>query len=168
MSTVSTVRWKQLIASGLAAGLIISAGEWAAHQMWLLRDWTDAFASLGKTPTGWATFIPGCFILGIIAVWGYRWLADRYGPGLRTALRAGLAAWIVFWVIPTAALQPLALFPNRLLGLTILIGLVDGVLATVLGAWLYEGMKWPTAHPGIVTTGAFRHSGRRPAHKQEP
>lgn len=150
--------WGRLTATGLAAGALINAGEWGAHQMWLGREWTEAFTALGRTPTGWATFIPANFLLGIIAVWGYHWLSERYGHGLRTALRAGLAAWIIFWVIPTMAMQPLGLLPNRLLGLTILVGLGDGVIGTLLGAWLFEGMKWPA--PVVATTGAFRHSGR--------
>lgn len=155
----TTKNWPRIVACGLAAGALINACEWAAHRMWLDQAWTDAFAAFGKTPTGWATFIPANVILGVIAVWGYTWLNERYGHGLRTAVRTGLAAWVIFWVIPTLALQPLALFPNRLLGLTIAVGLVDGMLATVLGAWLYEGLRWPP--PVVATTGAFRHSGRR-------
>jgi hypothetical protein len=154
-----TSRWARIISSGLAAGALINAGEWTAHYVWLARAWTDAFAALGKAPSGWALFIPANFCLGILLVWGYRWLSDRYGHGPRTALRTGLAAWIIFWVIPTLAMQPLNIFPNRLLGLTILVGLAQGVLACVLGAWLYEGMRWPPAV--VATTGAFRHSGRR-------
>ena len=153
------IGWGRLIGSGLAAGVLINASEWAAHRLWLHQAWADAFATLGKTPTGWGTFIPANFILGIIAVWLYRWLSGRYPAGFSTAWRTGLCVWVIFWVIPTLALLPLDLFPNRLLGLTILIGLVDGVLATVLGAWLFEGMTWPAAV--LATTGAFRHSGRR-------
>ncbi len=155
----NAIRWGRLGACGLAAGALINAAELAAHRAWLVHDWTDAFAALGKTPTGWTTFIPANFVLGIIAVWGYTWLGERYGHGLRTALRTGLAAWIIFWVIPTLALLPLDLFPIRLLGLVIIVGLANGILATLLGAWLYEGLSWPAAV--IATTGAFRHSGRR-------
>jgi len=151
--------WPRLITGGLAAGLVINACEWAAHRLWLAPEWTSAFAALGKSPVGWASFIPANFILGIIAVWLYRWLCGRYPAGFTTAWRTGLCVWVIFWVIPTLAMQPLALFPNRLLALTILIGLADGVAATVLGAWAFEGMKWPTV--SVNTTGSFRHSGRR-------
>jgi hypothetical protein len=95
---------------------------------------------LGKTPTGWSSFIPSNFVLGVIAVWSYRWLSGIYGPGVRTALRTAPALWAIFWVIPTAALAPLALFPNRLLGWTMIVGLVDGTAATMLGVSLYDRM----------------------------
>ena len=133
--------WLRLIGSGLAAGLVINLCEWVVHHGWLERAWRDAFVALGKTPTGWSKFIPANFWLGILVVWGYRWLRGIYGAGLRSAVRTALAAWIIFWVIPTAALMPLALFPNRLLAWTILVGLLDGTLATLLGAWLYD-RRW--------------------------
>ena len=58
--------------------------------------------------------------------------------------RSGMGAaaiWVIFWVIPTLAMQPLGLFPNRLLGLTIAVGAVDGPLGTVAGVWLYERLR---------------------------
>ncbi len=54
------------------------------------------------------------------------------------ALRSGLAAWAVFWVIPMLALMPLDLFPNGLLAIVIALGFVDAALAVLLGAWLYK------------------------------
>ena len=158
-------RWDRLIGSGLVAGAFINLCEWAAHRLWLDGAWTEAFAALGRTPTGWVSFIPANFALGIIAVWLYRWLSGRYPAGFTTAWRTGLCVWVIFWVIPTLALQPLRLFPNRLLALTILVGLGDGVVGTILGAWLFEGLAWPAAV--IATTGAFRHSGRRQSVKDD-
>jgi hypothetical protein len=135
-------RWPRLIASGLAAGLLINSCEWAVHHGWLEEAWAEAFAALGKTPKGWAIFIPANFWLGIFAVWAYRWLAGLYGPGWGTALRTSTAVWLIFWVIPTAAMQPLELFPNRLLAWTIAIGVLDGYTSTLLGAWLYDAPRW--------------------------
>ena len=133
--------WFRVVWSGLIAGGLINLCEWAAHVGWLDSQWHEAFGALGKTPTGWSTFIPSNFWLGILAVWGYRWFSRIYGSGLQTGLRTAFAVWIIFWVIPTAAMQPLALFPNRLLAWTIVVGLFDGVLATLLGAWLYDGLR---------------------------
>ena len=139
--------WFRIVGAGLAAGGLINACEWAAHGIWLDDGWREAFAALGKTPTGWSTFIPANFWLGIIAVWGYRWLSKVYGPGLQTAARTAFIVWIVFWVIPMAAMQPLALFPNRLLAWTVLVGILDGGVGTLLGAWLYDGLRRDLATP---------------------
>ena len=74
----------------------------------------------------------------ILMVWLYARLRPRYGGGPKTALRSGLAAWAVFWVIPMLALMPLDLFPNGLLAIEIALGFVDAALAVLLGAWLYK------------------------------
>lgn len=71
-------------------------------------------------------------------VWLYARLRPRYGSGPRAALRAGLAVWVVFWVIPLMAIVPMDLFPNSLSAMAIGLGLVDVNLAVLLGAWLYQ------------------------------
>jgi len=128
----------RLILGGLAAGLVINAMEYLVHGMFLDAQWTAAFAALGKTPTGWTTFIPANFLVGIIAIWVYARLGPSYGPGPKTAVRAALAVWLVFWVVPEAALQPLNLFPNALLLTVVAVGLLDSIPAVLLGAWIYR------------------------------
>ena len=137
-------RWPWLAASGLVAGLLVNVCEWAAHHGWLETAWAQAFAALGKEPKGWSTFIPANFWLGVLAVWAYRWASGIYGPGFQTAMRTATAVWLIFWVIPTSALAPLELFPNRLLLWTMGIGILDGYAATLLGAWLYDRRRWPS------------------------
>ncbi|HET7460954.1 MAG TPA: hypothetical protein VFJ82_06890 [Longimicrobium sp.] len=140
--------WGRLIVAGLAGGALVNACEWAAHHWWLDAAWTEAFAALGKTPTGWSSFIPANFWLGILSVLGYRWASRFYGPGRQTALRTAVAVWLVFWVIPTLAMQPLHIFPDRLLMWTILVGVGDGAAGTFLGAWLYDRARWSAREPG--------------------
>lgn len=141
--------WKRLLVAGLAAGLIVNVCEWVAHRIWLDEEWRAAFAVLGKTPTGWTAFIPANFVLGVLAVEMYRWLGRIYGPSFATALRTALAVWCIFWVIPLAALAPMELFPGRLILLTILVGLADGGVATLLGTWLYDGWQPASARPEL-------------------
>ncbi|HXI84685.1 MAG TPA: hypothetical protein VNL17_11425 [Verrucomicrobiae bacterium] len=129
-------KWPGVIAGGLLAGVVINAGELALHRVVLQERWTAAFAALGKHPTGWTTFIPANFLVGFFVVWLYARLRSRYGAGSWTAFRAGLAMWMVFWVIPILALVPLELFPNQLLFLVIAGGVVNANLAALLGAWM--------------------------------
>jgi hypothetical protein len=132
------VNWARAVVGGLAAGLIINAFEYGGHRLILDDAWTAAFRALGKAPTGWSTFIPGNFAVGVLMVWLYARLRPWYGGGPKTALRSGLAVWAVFWVIPMLALMPLDLFPNRLLAIVIALGFVDVNLAVLLGASLYK------------------------------
>ena len=128
----------RVVTAGLAAGAIVNLFEYAGHGIALDDAWTAAFRALGKVPTGWSTFIPGNFLVGILIVWLYARLRPHYGAGPKTALRAGLSIWVIFWVIPMMAMMPLNLFPNSLLVLVIALGLLDANLGALLGAWLYR------------------------------
>jgi hypothetical protein len=135
---VPSINWGRVVWAGLAAGLIVNAFEYGGHRVYLDDAWTAAFRALGKTPTGWSTFIPANFFIGILLVWLYARLRPRYGRGPKTALRSGLATWVVFWVIPLMAIVPMDLFPISLLAAAIALGVVDVGLAVLLGAWLYQ------------------------------
>ena len=121
----------RVIVGGLAAGVVVNAFEYGGHRVLLDDAWTAAFRALGKNPTGWSTFIPANFLVGILMVWLYARLRPVYGGGPKTALRAGLVTWAVFWVIPMMAIVPLELFPNYLLFLVMALGLVDANLAAL-------------------------------------
>ena len=129
---------RSLVLAGLFAGLLINAIEYLTHGVLLAPQWAAAFGALGKSPTGWTTYIPSNFVVGIVGIWVYTWLRPKYSPGPKTALRSAVAIWVVFWVIPMLALQPMKLFPSVLLFATIAIGLFDSILGVMLGAWIYR------------------------------
>ena len=138
VTTTGRPNLPRLCLGGIAAGLLINAFEYLVHGLFLDAQWSAAFAALGKTPTGWTTFIPANFLVGAILIWLYTRLSPRYGVGYQTAIRAALAIWFVFWVVPEMALLPLNLFPASLLFTVIAVGLLDVVLAALLGAWIYR------------------------------
>src|SRR5712692_9148815 len=138
MTTTARPDLSRLLFGGVAAGLVINAIEYLVHGIFLGAQWTAAFAALGKTPTGWTTFIPANFLVGVISIWVYTRMSPNYGSGPKTAVRAALAVWVVFWVIPEMALQPLNLFPSSLLFTVIAFGLLDSIPAVLLGAWIYR------------------------------
>lgn len=129
---------RKLIIGGLAAGLLINAIEYLVHGVLIDPQWKAAFGALGKTPRGWTMYIFSNFVVGIVGIWVYTYLRPTYGPGPKTILRSALSIWVVFWVIPMAALQPMQLFPNVLLLATIVVGLLDSIPAVLLGAWIYR------------------------------
>ena len=133
--------WRAIVLCGLVSGVIINIIEWVAHRVWLDDRWNAAFAALGKTPSFWGTFVVANFMVGIVAVWSYRWLAGYYGRGQRTALKTAVGMWIIFWVIPIAGMQPFDIFPNYLLALVVAVGLLDAVLGILPGLALYDRLK---------------------------
>lgn len=82
----------RVLFGGIAAGLIINAIELLFHRVLLDKQWTAAFAALGKKPTGWTTFIPSNLLLGVLG-------ELRFSPSKRRVMPleiAGVQFWLPF------------------------------------------------------------------------
>jgi hypothetical protein len=133
--------WMRLVACGLVAGAIINVIEWLAHRVWLYDQRAAAFAAYGKNPSYWTPFVIANFLVGMVSIWTYRWLASIYGQSAATALKAAAGMWIVFWVIPIAGLQPFGFFPNYLLAVVIIVGIADVALGILPAIRLYDHLN---------------------------
>ena len=58
--------------------------------------------------------------------------------GPKTAIRAGVFTWAVGVFLSNLSNYPLGLFSTRLLVITSIVALVEIVVATLVGAWLYK------------------------------
>jgi len=127
---------------GLLAGLVINIVEYITNGVVLREAWGQAMQALGK-PAELSTaaiviFNIWGFLLGGAAVWLYAAIRTRYGPGPNTAVRAGLVTWAIAVFFPNLGYYPLGLFPARLLMISSVVSLVELVIATLAGAWLYK------------------------------
>jgi hypothetical protein len=129
------------VGCGVLAGVIINVIEWLAHRVWLDARWNDAFAALGKTPAFWGTFTVANFGVGVVALLAYRWLAGTFGWTMRSKLKISAAMWIIFWVIPIAGMQPFDIFPDYLLALVIVVGVVDVLVGVLPVLSLFDRMR---------------------------
>ena len=131
----------RVIVGGLLAGLVINLGEFVLNGYILEKDWESAMRSLGKEPIGMqavAVFLALGFLLGITAVWIYAAVRPRLGAGAKTAICIGLIVWVLTSLFTTLGQLPTGIFPNRLLIIPLVWGLVELPLGTVAGAWLYR------------------------------
>ena len=132
----------RVILGGLLAGVVINVVEYITNGVILRDGWAQAMQSLGKS----ATFSGGTivvfnlwgFLLGIAAVWIYAAIRPRYGAGPNTAIRAGFAAWALAVFLSNLSMSPMGLFPARLLVTTSIVALIEIVLGTLAGAWVYK------------------------------
>ena len=132
----------RVILGGLLAGLVINIVEFVTNGVVLREEWGRTMQALGK-PAELSTgaiviFNIWGFLLGIAAVWLYAAIRPRYGAGPTTAIRAGLATWAVAVFLANLGNYPLGLFPTRLLVISSSVALVEIVVATLVGAWLYK------------------------------
>lgn len=132
----------RVILGGLLAGVVINVVEFVTNGVVLRSDWGQAMQALGKpaelSSGAIVMFNIWGFLLGIAAVWLYAAIRPRYGIGPNTAIRAGLVAWAIGVFLPNLGNLPLGLFPTRLTVITSVVALVELVIATLAGAWLYK------------------------------
>lgn len=139
MNGISVAR---VITGGLAAGLVINGIEFLVNGLWLAKDWEDAMRALGKPAaqdsTQISVFLMWGFVMGLLAVWTYAAIRPRFGPGAKTAVIAALAVWIAGYVLSMVPPVVMQLFPASLMLTSVGIGLVEIVVATQVGAYLYR------------------------------
>ncbi len=90
-------------------------------------------------------------MLGIAAVWIYAAIRPRYGAGPYTALRAGLIGWALAVFLANLSMYPMGLFPARLIVITTIVALIEIIVGTVVGAWVYKEKE---AEPSVVQRAA--------------
>ena len=134
------INWTRVMLGGLVAGLIINIFEFVLNGVVLAKDMEAAISALGRQMGGGqlVMFTVWGFLVGIFAVWLYAGIRPRYGAGPKTALCAGAGVWCLGYLL--AAVTPIALhlFPRRLMAIGLAVGLVEVLVGTVAGAWLYR------------------------------
>jgi len=134
------INWGRVLLGGLLAGVIINIFEYVTNEVILKAQWAAVMKTLGiqMAPHAIAMFIIWGFLLGIGAIWVYALARPRLGPGVKTAALTGLGYWIFAYALPNLGTWAMGLFPHHLLLLGSAIGLVELILASIAGAWLYK------------------------------
>ncbi|MGH9382134.1 MAG: hypothetical protein ACRD2Z_16210 [Thermoanaerobaculia bacterium] len=135
MGGINVGRW---ILGGLLAGVIINVFEAVGHGA--LREQWEAAATAHNLPTegGVALFVLMGFIAGLVAVWFYAAARPRFGAGPMTAVKVAVALWIGSYLLAILAYCAMGLFPTGLLVPWGVISLIEMIVATVAGAWVYK------------------------------
>lgn len=135
------INFARVILGGLLAGLVINIGEYLLNEPILGDEWRAALVSLNRPIIGGsqiAVFVILGFVLGIAIVWLYAAIRPRFGAGPKTAICAGLFVWFLVYLYASIMQHTLNLFPDRLLVISTIWGLVELSIAAVAGAWLYR------------------------------
>ena len=137
---MGSINLGRVVMGGLLTGLIINIGEYVLNVPILGATYEAALADAGlqASPLEMAVWPLYTFAMGILAVWIYAAIRPRFGPGVRTAVYAGLVMWLA--ILGTFVAQGLAIpiFPSSMLWISLVWGLVEVPVATVAGAWVYR------------------------------
>jgi hypothetical protein len=142
---VKPMNESRVLVGGLIAGGVLLAGTLGLGRIiasYIVMA-NFAYVSPGNVPVSrlvW--FVAGHFVIGLGLVWLYAAMRPRFGAGPMTAVRAGVAAWLIAIAVPAWFQLLLGTARPAIAGGTMLsMTVVSGVLftfATLAGAWAYR------------------------------
>ena len=131
----------RVVLGGLIAGLILNIGEFLLNEK-ILKNEMVAFLTAHNFKDPGTNFIiiavGGTFILGIVAVWLYALIRPRLGPGPKAAIVAAIVLWFGVYLYSGVINGVLLAIPTNALMIAIIWGLVEYIIATIAGAWVYQ------------------------------
>lgn len=140
MSGINT--WR-VVAGGLLAGVVFNVIDFLINGFLMVEDFAANTARLGLDPASQtspdviATWVIVDFIFGLTVVFIYAAIRPRFGPGLKTALIAG----VLLWLAPTALMLGFAksaVFTMGIWGKMFIPTLINACAGAVAGAWAYK------------------------------
>jgi hypothetical protein len=133
----------RIVGGGLVAGLVMFVIDFLTNGLWLAKRWERQSEMLNPglmekagslSMIGWTAYD---FLMGIATVWLYAAIRPRLGPGPRTALVAGFAAWLISH-LAFASYWFNALYTWRLVAASSAGGLVAALAGAYVGGMLYK------------------------------
>lgn len=135
------IRMRRVLAGGLVAGVVINVFEWLGSLLYM----EEMLAALEVHDLSFET-TPGMvvvslfmgFVAGFVAVWFYAACRPRFGPGPGSAAKVAVFLFLGGYLLAIVGYSFLGIFPTRLLTLWAGVALVEMVVATIAGAWVYR------------------------------
>ena len=90
------------------------------------------------TPATVALTIALSLILGLVLVFFYAAARPRFGPGPKTATIVAVALWFGSTLLSLLGYHMIGLYPLTMLGVWGIIGLVELIVAAMVGGWIYR------------------------------
>lgn len=138
MGSINTGRW---LLSGLVAAIVIWLLEGAASMLYM-DDVTPALEAHGlamdMTAGMFVLTVVVSLIVGLTLMFFYAACRPRFGPGPRNAIIVAIGLWMGGYVTSLVGYRMLGLFPDSLLVLWGAVGLVELIIAGLIGGWIYK------------------------------
>jgi hypothetical protein len=138
---MNNINFGRVLLGGLLAGLVLNIGEFLLNDVVLAKQMQEAFERFNVAPPGGAFIavaVVMTFILGIVLVLLYALIRPRLGPGVKTAIIAGLLMWFGIYVYTGILNGLLFAVPLNTLIIAIVWGVVEYLLGAIAGAWAYQ------------------------------
>jgi hypothetical protein len=122
--------------------VVLNIGEFLLNGVLLAEEMTAFFKDRNlptePTPSFFVTATVATFILGIVIVLLYAAIRPRFGPGVKTAIWAGVVAWFCVYVYVGALYAAMGMVSTGLTVKGAVWGLFEYAIGAIAGAWLYK------------------------------
>jgi len=118
------------IADGLIHGKILGEAHKAAI--------TGAGKEVREDPTSFVYFAAFDLGKGLVVMLLYTAARARFGPGVKTAVWAGVVGWLAIEVLPNLANMPLPFYPKVIYWEWMALEFVPMIVGAIIGGWIYK------------------------------
>jgi len=138
MGGINVTRW---LAGGVVAGIVMWVSEGAASMLYA-EEMQTVMESLGlsmeMSAGAWVMTVLMSLLTGLVLVFFYAAARPRFGPGPKTATIVAIALFLGGMLVSLMGHAMMGLFPTRLVLIWGSIGLVEMILVSLAGAWVYR------------------------------
>jgi hypothetical protein len=138
MSGINISRW---LMGGIVAGIVVWVFEGVAA-IFYMGDMEAALEAhnmqMQTTASTWILSVVVSLIVGLTLVFFYAAVRPRFGPGPKTAVIVAVALWIGGYLLSLIGYQMVGLYPVTMLALWGLVGLIEMIVAGLIGCRIYR------------------------------
>lgn len=137
---MTQINMQRVALGALAAGAVIFVAEGILSQVYMgpMEVALEAHnLSMDVTLGGFVLAALMSLLVGFALVWFYAAARPRFGPGPKTAALVSVVLWLGGYVPSVLGYKIMGLFTDWLLVFWALTGLVEVIVATMVGGWLY-------------------------------
>lgn len=136
------INYGRLIAGALLAAVFYFIADGFIHGAVLgeyhMAAVTNAGYPLRPDPTAYVYFALFDLGKGLVAMLVYVAARSRFGAGVKTAVWAGLVAWLAIEVLPSISWMPFPFYGKSFWVKVMALEILPMVIGAILGAWMYK------------------------------
>ena len=137
---MSQINVGAVVKGGLAAGVVMNLSEFVLNVPVAGDQMNAELAARNLPPVATnqiAVFVALTFVLGLATVWLYAAIRPRFGAGPKTAIIAGVFVWACTYLNISITFGVLGINSMALVVLSIIWTLVEMIVASSVGGYLY-------------------------------